>query len=302
MDVEQRQSQPVGAANGMSREPFREIARASSFGGQQLTLAHESSSTGTTMRVSVFLPPAAERRDVPVVYFLSGLTCTEENFTVKAGAQRMASELGLMIVAPDTSPRGDEVPDTDDYDLGQGAGFYVDATQTPWSNNFQMYSYVADELPRLIKSAFPARSGKAGILGHSMGGHGALTIAMRHPERYGSVSAFSPIVAPGAVPWGRKAFSAYLGDDEATWVEHDATNLVRKRGFPTQILIDQGTEDPFLHTQLQTERFIEALKDRGQSAKVRMQSGYDHSYFFIATFIDDHLRHHAHILQQSANG
>ena len=300
MDVEQRQSH-LGAAGGVTRPAFREIARASSFGGRQLTLEHDSSSTGTAMRLSVFLPPAAERRDVPVVYFLSGLTCTEENFTVKAGAQRMASELGLLVVAPDTSPRGDDVPDDEGYDLGQGAGFYVDATQTPWSDNFQMYSYVAEELPRLIESAFPVRNGKAGILGHSMGGHGALTIAMRNPERFGSVSAFSPIVAPSSVPWGRKAFAAYLGDDETTWLQHDATNLLRERGFPTQILIDQGTEDTFLHTQLQTERFIEALKDQGQSAKVRMQAGYDHSYFFIATFIDDHLRHHAHILQQPEN-
>jgi S-formylglutathione hydrolase len=302
MDVDQRQSQPVAIAGDVRRSPFQEISRASSFGGQQLTLIHDSAATGTPMRVSVYLPPAVERGTVPVVYFLSGLTCTEENFTLKAGAQRMASELGLMIVAPDTSPRGDRVPNSDDDALGQGAGFYVDSTEAPWSDHFQMFSYVADELPRLIECTFPVKRGKCGILGHSMGGHGALTIAMRHPERYGSVSAFSPIVAPSAVPWGRKAFAAYLGPDETAWREYDATLLLRDRGFPTQILIDQGTDDPFLQTQLQTERFIDALKARGQSAKVRMQAGYDHSYFFVATFIDDHLRHHAHILQQGSGG
>jgi S-formylglutathione hydrolase len=302
MDVDQRQSQPVAIAGSVRRRPFQEISRASSFGGQQLTLIHDSAATGTPMRVSVYLPPAVERENVSVVYFLSGLTCTEENFTVKAGAQRMASELGLMIVAPDTSPRGDRVPNSDDDALGQGAGFYVDSTEAPWSDHFQMFSYVSDELPRLIECTFPVNRGKRGILGHSMGGHGALTIAMRHPERYGSVSAFSPIVAPSAVPWGRKAFTAYLGPDETAWREYDATLLLRDRGFPTQILIDQGTDDPFLQTQLQTERFIDALKARGQSAKVRMQAGYDHSYFFVATFIDDHLRHHAHILQQGSGG
>ena len=276
---------------------FDEVSRTSSFGGEQLTLAHDSATTGTPMRLSVFVPPAAKDGAVPVVYYLSGLTCTEENFTVKAGAQRMASELGLLVVAPDTSPRGKDVPDSDDYDLGQGAGFYVDATQEPWSGHFRMYSYIVDELPALIEEAFPVQQGKAGIFGHSMGGHGALTIAMRNPDRFRSVSAFSPIVAPSMVPWGQKAFSAYLGDDREVWERHDATHLIRERGFPTQILIDQGTEDPFLSEQLQTERFIAALKEQGQSAKVRMQPGYDHSYFFVATFVDDHLRHHARILE-----
>lgn len=275
---------------------FEEMARNLCFGGEQLTLSHQSRTTGTPMRLSVFVPPAAKDGPVPVIYYLSGLTCTEENFTVKAGAQRMAAELGLLVVAPDTSPRGEGVPDDEDYDLGQGAGFYVDATQEPWSGNFRMYSYVAEELPELIAGAFPVAAGKSGIFGHSMGGHGALTVAMRNPDRFRSVSAFAPIVAPSAVPWGRKAFSAYLGADEALWREHDATHLVRERGFPTKILIDQGTEDPFLEEQLQTSRFIEALKQNGQSAKVRMQPGYDHSYYFIATFMDDHLRHHARVL------
>ncbi|WP_163270322.1 S-formylglutathione hydrolase [Chelativorans alearense] len=275
---------------------FEEISSALCFGGRQLTLSHDSRATGTKMRLSVFVPPAAKDGRVPVVYYLSGLTCTEENFTVKAGVQRMASELGLIVVAPDTSPRGEEVPNSPDYDLGQGAGFYVDAVQAPWSTHFRMYSYITQELPELIEERFPVRPGSAGIFGHSMGGHGALTIAMRHPDIFTSVSAFSPIVAPSSVPWGRKAFTAYLGADEAAWKQHDACHLVRERGFPGQILVDQGTADPFLEEQLQTQRFIEALKENRQSAKVRMQPGYDHSYFFIATFIDDHLRHHARML------
>lgn len=275
---------------------FEEVSRAQCFGGKQLTVSHDSESTGTKMRLSVFLPPAAEEGQVPVVYYLSGLTCTEENFTVKAGAQRIAAETGLIVVAPDTSPRGEGVADSPDYDLGQGAGFYVDAVERPWSKHFRMYSYVTKELPGLVAGAFPVREGATGIFGHSMGGHGALTIAMRHPEIFRSVSAFSPIVAPVEVPWGRKAFTAYLGHDEAAWKEHDACHLVRERGFASQILVDQGTADPFLDEQLQTWRFVDALKKNGQSAKVRMQPGYDHSYFFIATFMEDHLRHHARIL------
>lgn len=275
---------------------FEQLASNQCFDGTQLTLAHESSTTGTKMRLSVFVPPAAKEERVPVVYYLSGLTCTEENFTVKAGAQRMAAEAGLIVVAPDTSPRGEGVADSPDYDLGQGAGFYVDAVQDPWTPHFKMYSYITRELPQLIPEDFPVRDGAAGIFGHSMGGHGALTIAMRNPDLFKSVSAFSPVVAPSQVPWGHKAFTAYLGSDEAVWKEHDACHLVRERGFPTQILVDQGTADTFLEEQLQTHRFIEALKENGQSAKVRMQPGYDHSYFFIASFMDDHLRHHARIL------
>jgi len=275
---------------------FEEVSRAQCFGGKQLTLSHDSRATGTRMRLSIFLPPAAEEGPVPVVYYLSGLTCTEENFTVKAGAQRIAAETGLIVVAPDTSPRGEGVADSPDYDLGQGAGFYVDAVEEPWSKHFRMYSYVTRELPELVADGFPVRKDAAGIFGHSMGGHGALTIAMRHPDLFRSVSAFSPIVAPSEVPWGRKAFAAYLGSDEGAWTEHDACHLARERGFPTQILVDQGTTDPFLDEQLQTWRFVDALKKNGQSAKVRMQPGYDHSYFFIATFMEDHLRHHARIL------
>ncbi len=277
---------------------FEQVSSALCFGGTQLTLSHDSAVTGTKMRLSVFVPPAAKSGPVPVVYYLSGLTCTEENFTVKAGAQRIASELGLIVVAPDTSPRGADVPDSEDYDLGQGAGFYVDAVREPWSKHFKMYSYVVDELPRLVEAAFPVRPEARGILGHSMGGHGALTIAARNPTRFQSVSAFSPIVAPSQVPWGRKAFTAYLGDDETAWLEHDACHLLREGGYPSQILIDQGADDPFLEEQLQTHRLIDVLKGNGQSARIRMQPGYDHSYFFVATFIEDHLRHHARVLAE----
>ena len=276
---------------------FEEVASAQCFGGSQLTLAHDSETTGTRMRVSVYLPPAAKAGPVPAVFYLSGLTCTEENFTVKAGAQRMAAEAGLILVAPDTSPRGDGVANTPDYDLGQGAGFYVDALQQPWARHFKMYSYVAQELPALIAESFPAKRGAVGICGHSMGGHGALILALRHPEVFRSVSAFAPIVAPSQVPWGRKAFAAYLGPDEAAWRQYDACQLLRERRFSSQILVDQGDTDPFLDEQLQTWRLVAVLKETGQSAKVRMQPGYDHSYYFIASFIDDHLRHHARILK-----
>ncbi len=276
---------------------FEEVASAQCFGGTQLILAHDSATTGTRMQLSVFLPPAAKAGPVPAVIYLSGLTCTEENFTVKAGAQRMAAECGLIVVAPDTSPRGDGVANAPDYDLGQGAGFYVDSLLEPWSRHFKMYSYIAKELPQRIIETFPVKAGALGIFGHSMGGHGALTLALRHPELFKSVSAFAPIVAPSQVPWGRKAFSAYLGPDEDLWSQHDACHLLRERSFPSQILVDQGDADPFLEEQLQTWRLVAVLKESGQSAKVRMQHGYDHSYYFIATFIDDHLRHHARILK-----
>lgn len=280
----------------LSANCFEELASAQCFGGTQLTLAHDSEATGTRMRLSVYLPPGAKSGPLPVVYYLSGLTCTEENFTVKAGAQRMAAECDLIVVAPDTSPRGDGVANSPDYDLGQGAGFYVDSVMQPWAKHFRMYSYMTQELPRLIAQSFPVKPGAVGICGHSMGGHGALTLALRHPELFKSVSAFAPIVAPSQVPWGRKAFTAYLGTDEDGWRQHDACHLLRERNFPSQILVDQGDADPFLDEQLQTWRLVDVLKESGQSAKVRMQHGYDHSYYFIATFIDDHLRHHARIL------
>jgi S-formylglutathione hydrolase len=276
---------------------FEEVASAQCFGGTQLTLVHDSETTGTPMRVSVYLPPAAKAGPLPAVYYLSGLTWSEENFPVKAGPQRMAAETGVNGVAPDTTPRGDGVANAPDYDLGQGAGFYVDSVVQPWAKHFKMSSYISRELPELIAEAFPVKREAVGICGHSMGGHGALTLALRHPDTFKSVSAFAPIVAPSQVPWGRKAFAAYLGPDETAWRDYDACSLLRERSFSSQILIDQGDADPFLDEQLQTWRLVDVLKETGQSAKVRMQPGYDHSYFFIASFIDDHLRHHARILK-----
>ena len=247
------------------------------------------------MELSVFVPAHGAGERLPVLFYLSGLTCTAENFTGKAGAQRLASELGLIVVAPDTSPRGAGCPgEDDDWDFGTGAGFYVDATVPPWSERYRMFSYVNDELPALIDAAFPTRGpSHRGILGHSMGGHGALVMALRHPERWRSVSAFAPITAPTRVPWGQKAFAGYLGDDRLAWNDYDACELVKRRQHPTTILVDQGDADRFLETQLQPELFVSACRAAGQPLELRMQPGYDHSYYFIATFIEDHLRHHA---------
>lgn len=251
------------------------------------------------MRFSLFTPPQAMHGPVPILWWLSGLTCTEDNFTVKAGAQRLAAEHGMMIVAPDTSPRGLKIPGEDDaYDFGSGAGFYVDATREPWARNYRMYSYVTQELPALIFDNFPARRDAQGIFGHSMGGHGALVIALRNPGSYRSVSAFAPIVAPSRVPWGHKAFGGYLGEDRESWKRYDATELIGAGArFPSRILIDQGSADQFLDQQLKPELFAAACKAAGQPVDVRMRDGYDHSYFFIATFVGDHLRHHAEILR-----
>lgn len=269
------------------------------FGGLQGVYQHQSDATGGTMEFSVFTPPAAKDGPVPVVWYLSGLTCTQENVTTKAGFQRVASELGLMIVCPDTSPRGEGVADDDAYDMGQGAGFYVNATNEPWATHFQMYSYVTQELPSLIAQAFPADVNRQGIMGHSMGGHGALTIGLKHPDRYRSLSAFAPIVAPTRVPWGQKALPLYLGSDESTWAAYDACLLMQAAGdrstFP-EILIDQGSDDPFLEEQLKPELFVDACEAAGQTLLLRRQLGYDHSYYLMATFMEDHLRHHAAIL------
>ncbi|MCC2110693.1 MAG: S-formylglutathione hydrolase [Hyphomicrobiales bacterium] len=262
------------------------------FGGRQLVCRHPSKSTSTDMTFGIFLPPQADTGKVPVVFYLSGLTCTHENAMVKSGAQRKAAEKGIAIVFPDTSPRGDDVADDDAYDLGKGAGFYVDATETPWAPHFRMYSYVAEELPELIDTEFPVDGDRRGITGHSMGGHGALTIAMRHPDKFRSLSAFSPIVHPSASDWGRKQFTAYLGADESDWSAHDACALVRNRGFPGKILIDQGDADQFLDF-LRPDDFATSSAEAGQDVSLRIQPGYDHSYFFIASFIDDHLEHHA---------
>jgi S-formylglutathione hydrolase len=267
------------------------------YGGKQGFYKHRSISTGTEMRFAAYLPPQASDGKVPVLYYLAGLTCTEETATIKAGAQAHASRHGLMLVMPDTSPRGAGIADEDlDWDFGTGAGFYLDATQEPWSRNYRMYSYVTEELRTLVNANFPARSEASGIFGHSMGGHGALTIALKDPTTYRSVSAFAPICAPVQVPWGIKAFSGYLGDDRAAWVEHDACELVRRGSLPHRILIDQGRSDQFLDEQLRPELFDEACKRVGQELELRMHDGYDHSYYFIQTFMGDHVAHHAKVL------
>jgi S-formylglutathione hydrolase len=262
---------------------------------------HHSTVNDCEMRFAVFTPPAAAHGPVPVLTWLSGLTCTEETFMVKAGAQRIAAELGLMLVAPDTSPRGEGVPDAEDgaWDLGLGAGFYLDATELPWARNYRMYSYLVTELPALIGRGFPADLSRQGIFGHSMGGHGALVLALRNPDVYGSVSAFAPIAAPGKCPWGQKAFAAYLGGNRQAWTEWDATELVRRAGGlegRPKILVDQGLDDQFLEVQLYPEAFEAACAEAGQPLELRRHAGYDHGYFFIATFIEDHLRHHAALL------
>ena len=263
------------------------------FGGVQGVYRHVSRETGTPMRFAVFTPPQAKAGNVPVFWFLAGLTCTEENFTVKAGAQRVAAELGLMLVAPDTSPRGEGVPGDPDnaYDFGLGAGFYINATQDPWAKNYRMYSYVVDELPDLI-AGFPADMTRQGICGHSMGGHGALTIALKNPDRFKAVSAFAPIVAPTQSPWGEKAFTRYLGSPEAGRA-YDATALVEAGARLPEVLIDQGDADKFLEAQLKPLLFAAACDKAGIPCTLRLQHGYDHSYFFISSFIADHLRWHA---------
>lgn len=264
------------------------------FGGRTAFYVHPSDATGSMMRFSAYLPPQAENRRCPVLYYLAGLTCTEETFMIKAGAQRCAAEHGLILVAPDTSPRGLGLPGEDeDWDFGSGAGFYVDATVEPWSRHYRMYSYVIDELPSLVEAHLPAERDRRGIFGHSMGGHGALVVALRNPERYRSVSAFAPIANPMAVPWGEKAFANYLGPDRAAWRSYDASELMRQRPFPREILVDQGTADQFLATQLHPEALEAAAALSGQRLHLRLQAGYDHSYYFIQTFIADHLAHHA---------
>jgi S-formylglutathione hydrolase len=271
------------------------VSRSKCFGGIQAVFSHESRETGCAMRFGVYLPPQAETRAVPVLYWLSGLTCTEENFVVKAGAQRVAAELGVAIVAPDTSPRGLKIPgEAESWDFGLGAGFYVDATRDPWARGYRMYSYVAKELPELVAAQFPIDGTRAGIFGHSMGGHGALTIALKNPQAYASVSAFAPIASPMRAPWGEKALAGYLGPDRAAWREYDATALLEERGWRgPPLLVDQGSADPFLETQLKPRLLAEACQHAGVPLELRLQEGYDHSYFFIATFVEDHLRFHA---------
>jgi len=276
------------------------VAEHKCFGGRLGYYTHQSAATQCDMRFTVFLPPAAENRPVPVVYYLSGLTCTEDNFTVKAGAYRMAAELGIAVVAPDTSPRGDHIPDEEGWDFGTGAGFYVDATAKPWNTHYNMYSYIAEELPQLMAENFNIDPACQSISGHSMGGHGALTIYLKNPSRYKSVSAFAPIVTPMQTDWGQKALGKYLGDDRNSWRDYDATELLLSQnisGLPP-ILIDQGTADAFLGTELHPDAFAAACKKTGQALILRMQDGYDHGYFFIQSFIEDHLRHHAEYLRE----
>jgi S-formylglutathione hydrolase len=280
--------------------PLALISEHPCFGGVQRFYKHDSREVRGPMKFAAYLPPQARLAKVPVLYFLSGLTCTEENFPVKGHAQQAAAELGLMLIAPDTSPREPRLPgDADGWDFGYSAGFYVDATLSPWSQYYRMYSYVTQELPELIAAHLPARAGASGIFGHSMGGHGALVCALRNPDRYKSVSAFAPIAAPMQSPWGRKAFTNYLGADAESWRAYDASELVARRPFPRTILIDQGASDQWLAEQLLPEKFAAAAAKSGQALNLRMQPGYDHGYYFIQTFMADHLRHHAQQLRTS---
>lgn len=274
------------------------------FGGWQRYYRHESEEIGLPMRFSVYVPPQAEQGPVPVLFYLAGLTCTEETFMIKAGAQRVAAELGVMLVAPDTSPRGANVPGEDEsWDLGTGAGFYVDATQPDWSARYRMYSYVAQELHGIATGgALPGDEARTGIFGHSMGGHGALVLALRNPGKFRSVSAFAPIAAPSQCPWGKKAFGAYLGADTQDWTAYDASALMRQaeRPFPGGILIDQGESDQFLAEQLYPEVFEAACAAAGQPLVLRRHEGYDHGYYFISTFVEDHIRFHVERLGKPA--
>lgn len=271
------------------------IEHRAAFGGWQDVYQHRSQVLGCEMKVAVYLPPQAATQTLPVMYWLSGLTCTEQNFITKAGAQRYAAEHGVILVAPDTSPRGDDVADAEGYDLGKGAGFYLNATEQPWAAHYRMYDYIVDELPALVEAHLPA-SGARSISGHSMGGHGALVIALKNPGRYRSVSAFSPIVAPTRVPWGQKAFTAYLGEDRSAWAAWDASELVATAEEKLPLLVDQGGGDEFLDTQLQPQWLQAACTAAGHPLQLRLQPGYDHSYYFISTFIGDHIAHHAKAL------
>ena len=272
------------------------VSRNTVFGGHHERHSHHSRSTGTEMTFAVYLPPRAlQGHAVPVLYWLSGLTCNDENFSTKAGAQRLAAEWGVALVMPDTSPRGADVPNDEAYDLGQGAGFYVNATQNPWAAHYRMYDYVVHELPALIEAHFPV-SQQRSIFGHSMGGHGALMVALKNPGRYAAVSAFAPIVNPTETPWGQKAFAAYLGDDSALWADYDSTLLVAEANHKLPILIDQGDADNFYPQQLQPQTFVAAARSAGFTVEFNLRPGYDHSYYFIASFIDSHFAFHADAL------
>ncbi len=276
---------------------LRTISEHACFGGVQGFYQHASAATGTAMKFGVFVPPQARTGAVPVLFYLAGLTCNEETFAIKAGAQQHAARHGLMLVTPDTSPRDTGVAGADAaWDFGNGAGFYLDATQAPWAAHWRMESYVSEELHALVLSQFAARADRVGIFGHSMGGHGALTLALRHPGRYQSVSAFAPIAAPMQCPWGVKAFSGYLGDDRSLWAAHDATELVSTGARVPPLLVDQGLSDKFLAEQLHPHLFEAACLEAGQPLNLRRHEGFDHGYYFIATFMADHIAHHAEFL------
>lgn len=285
-------------APSMTKVILETLSEQRCHGGVQGFYRHLSTSTNTEMKFAVFVPPMTVERTFPVLYYLAGLTCTEETATIKAGAQAHASRRGIILVMPDTSPRGAGIETEDDHwDFGTGAGFYVDATRSPWSAHYRMYSYVTEELPAVIAQNFPVRSEATGIFGHSMGGHGALTIALRNPGIYRSVSAFAPICAPSRVPWGTKAFEGYLGSDRSNWAMHDASELIRNGSSVSKILIDQGSDDQFLTEQLRPDLMEDACRSAGQALELRTHDGYDHSYYFIQTFIGDHISHHATALQ-----
>ena len=270
------------------------VSENKSHGGRQLVVNHASAATKTDMTFSIFLPPQAESGgSLPVVWYLSGLTCTHANVTEKGEYRAACAELGLIFIAPDTSPRGDDVPDAEGYDFGKGAGFYVDATEEPWAKNYRMWTYVTEELPALVAAEFPADMERQGITGHSMGGHGALTVALRNPGRFRSVSAFAPIVAPSQVPWGQKALGGYLGNDPAAWRRHDAVALIEDGARVAELLVDVGDADPFLEKELRPELLAEACAAAGIPLTLRPEPGYDHSYYFISTFMADHMRWHA---------
>ncbi|WP_224797193.1 S-formylglutathione hydrolase [Idiomarina abyssalis] len=276
---------------------MKQVSETRCFGGRQLRFEHDSEVLNCTMQFSVFLPLRAEKTEVPAVYFLSGLTCTDENFSTKAGAQRVATELGIALIIPDTSPRGDNVADDADgaYDLGLGAGFYVNATEEPWKSNYQMYDYIVKELPELVEAELPVNDKRA-IAGHSMGGHGALVIGLRNSDRYTSISAFSPITNPTQCPWGEKAFSAYLGDDREQWKQYDAVEIIKSKGQTLPIRVDQGLADGFLEEQLKPENLKDAISEVNGGGTVHLHDGYDHSYYFISSFIEAQLRFHAKYL------
>lgn len=269
------------------------VSETRSHGGTQGVYRHRSGATGTEMTFSVFVPEHGEGQTMPVVWYLSGLTCTHANVTEKGEFRQACAELGLIFVAPDTSPRGEGVADNEGYDLGQGAGFYLDATQAPWTPHFKMRSYIEDELPQLIRGHFPADMAQQSILGHSMGGHGALTIGLRNPDRFKAISAFAPIVAPSRVPWGEKAFTAYLGEDRAQWAQYDACALIAAGARHPAIKIDQGRADNFLEQELRPELFADACHKAGQPVTIGLHEGYDHSYYFISSFMAEHLYWHA---------